>query len=331
MPDLISVYERARGRWRDVLLALGVPTTILNGKAQPCPWCGGKDRFTFDDKAGNGSFICRHCGAGSGIEFVKRHLGVDFKEAAKRVEGLIGVTHVRAPKEARGEEPQKAAMRALWRRGHVLTGEDIASRYLIRTRGIELPKWPPALRWIEDLAYYEDQKAKVRSYMPGMLANFRSPDDQTGILHRSYLQEPGKRAHVAKPTMMMPGRIPEGGAVRLGEPAETMGVAEGIETALSASILFQVSVWATCSANNMIKWRPPSQCRNVIIFGDLDASFAGQQAAYCLAYRLRSMWSDEEKTMRFGVETRFTQFHDQGSFHEDWNDELRGNKERNIA
>ena len=98
MLDRTPIWDRARGRWRDILLGLGVAESVLNGKAQPCPWCGGRDRFTFDDKAGNGSFVCRHCGAGSGIEFVKRHLGVQFKEAAQRVEALIGSAQVRAPK-----------------------------------------------------------------------------------------------------------------------------------------------------------------------------------------------------------------------------------------
>ncbi|MDI5829610.1 hypothetical protein MJN51_36035, partial [Salmonella enterica subsp. enterica serovar Kentucky] len=32
----------------------------------PCPACGGKDRFRFDDN-GRGSFICNQCGAGDGL------------------------------------------------------------------------------------------------------------------------------------------------------------------------------------------------------------------------------------------------------------------------
>ena len=66
-----------------------------------------------------------------------------------------------------------------------------------------------------------------------------------------------------------------------------LGIAEGIETALSASILFNVPGWAAS---------PPACCRNghrlrvttVFVFGDNDASSTGQAAAYALARRLKA-------------------------------------------
>ena len=42
----------------------------------------------------------------------------------------------------------------------------------------------------------------------------------------------------------MMGTMPTGAAVRLMPHEEMLGIAEGIETALSASILFNVPVWA---------------------------------------------------------------------------------------
>ena len=41
---------RAFGRWRSILPALGVGANFLSKKAGPCPFCGGTDRFVFDDK-----------------------------------------------------------------------------------------------------------------------------------------------------------------------------------------------------------------------------------------------------------------------------------------
>ncbi len=64
--------DRALGRWRGILPALGVPAKALSNRHGPCPMCGGKDRFRFDDKGGRGTWICSQCGAGDGIELVKR-------------------------------------------------------------------------------------------------------------------------------------------------------------------------------------------------------------------------------------------------------------------
>ena len=36
---------RARGRWSQVLEACGIDRAVLNRKNQPCPLCGGTDRF----------------------------------------------------------------------------------------------------------------------------------------------------------------------------------------------------------------------------------------------------------------------------------------------
>ena len=65
-----------------------------------------------------------------------------------------------------------------------------------------------------------------------------------------------------------------------------MGVAEGIETALSASLLYQLPVWACCNQGLLRQWQPPEGCTHVTIFGDNDSSFVGQAAAYELAWRL---------------------------------------------
>jgi hypothetical protein len=53
----------AQHRWLDILTALGVPAKFLRNWHGPCPMCGGKDRFRFDDKDGKGTFFCNGCGA----------------------------------------------------------------------------------------------------------------------------------------------------------------------------------------------------------------------------------------------------------------------------
>ena len=59
--------ERARGRWREILPLFGIAPHFLVNKHGPCPICGGKDRFRFDDKDGSGSYFCNVCRAGNGV------------------------------------------------------------------------------------------------------------------------------------------------------------------------------------------------------------------------------------------------------------------------
>jgi putative DNA primase/helicase len=67
------------------------------------------------------------------------------------------------------------------------------------------------------------------------------------------------------------------GSVRLAAAAEAMGIAEGIETALSAQQLFEAPVWATLGSERLSKvWLPPI-VTDLTIFADADE--AGQKAA----------------------------------------------------
>ena len=299
---------RALGRWQDILSSLGVQASVLNGKQQPCPFCGGTDRFIWDNRAGKGTFLCRQCGAGDGVEFVKRFKSIGFKEAATLVESKLGEAHQVAPKIVHDDKAQRAAMTALWKKAQPLSGHDIVCRYLAN-RGVLPKKLPGALRYINDLAYYED--GRLAGYHPAMVAAYRSPDDYAGQIQRTYLKEPGEKADLGKGAkLLMPGRTPAGGAVRLGPVAETMGIAEGIETALGAMLLHRVPVWAALTAGNLMKWTPPEGCKCVIVFADMDPSFTGQTTAYNLAHRLT--------VEKFAVEVAFVQFRDNGRIKDDW-------------
>ncbi|HHN8425024.1 TPA: primase-helicase zinc-binding domain-containing protein, partial [Morganella morganii] len=84
-----EVKLKANGQWQGILSAVGAEVPVNTHTA--CPACGGKDRFRFDDKDGNGTFICNQCGAGDGLDLVQRVLGVGVTEAAKEIAGIIGI------------------------------------------------------------------------------------------------------------------------------------------------------------------------------------------------------------------------------------------------
>ncbi|MEG7474655.1 primase-helicase zinc-binding domain-containing protein [Serratia marcescens] len=71
-----------------LLPALGIHITA-GGRAQPCPVCGGKDRFRFDNLQGRGTWFCNQCGSGDGLNLVEKALAVTAKEAAVKVAGVL--------------------------------------------------------------------------------------------------------------------------------------------------------------------------------------------------------------------------------------------------
>ena len=312
--SLSKVYDAARGRWKGIFMGLGMlDSKQLSGKSCACPMCGGTDRFQFDDKDGNGSYFCRQCGNGLGVDLVCKLKGLDYAEACKLIEEQAGVSKFEAPRAARNDDRAKRDMAALWAKGEALTGRDAASRYL-ETRGITMGVQSPFLRIVDPLNYNEP--GEHDTIWPCMLAKFTNGEAST--LHRTYLAENGEgKAPVSKPRKLMAGPVPHGGAVRLGLPEKVMGVAEGIETSLAAAQLHDVPVWSVLSAGNLIKFEPPPECLHLLIFTDSDPTWTGQYASYSLAHRLAT-----DKKRAITAEVCHTKFRDDGT-PDDWNDFLR--------
>ncbi|PHM23357.1 DUF5906 domain-containing protein [Xenorhabdus ehlersii] len=84
-----EVKLKANGQWQGILSNIGAELPLNQHTA--CPACGGRDRFRFDDKDGNGTFICNQCGAGDGLDLVQRVLKVSVTEAAQEVANIIGI------------------------------------------------------------------------------------------------------------------------------------------------------------------------------------------------------------------------------------------------
>ena len=79
-----AIADAARGRWEEILAHFHIQLPP-RGKHGPCPACGGKDRFRFDDKEHRGTFYCSACGAGDGFYLLRNVKGVSIIEAADLV------------------------------------------------------------------------------------------------------------------------------------------------------------------------------------------------------------------------------------------------------
>ena len=272
--------ERAKGRWAGLLPLVGVEARYLSNKQGPCPMCGGKTRFRFDDRDGRGTWICNHCGAGDGADLAMKVTGRDFRDLAERVDELLGSVPAQPTRPRASADTCRESLRRLWREtAPVVTGDPV-SLYLASRVGLR--DVPRCIRTVGRLRYHDEEP----SWHPAMVAMVSGPDGVPATLHRTYLTQEGRKAPVEAPRRLMPGAIPEGAAIRLFEAGPVLGIAEGIETALAASSLFHVPTWAAVSSGMLAKWVPPETTREVVVFGDGDAKFGGQAAAYALAHRL---------------------------------------------
>jgi putative DNA primase/helicase len=275
----VNTLQAAKGRWRDILSQLGIDREFLRGPRDhgPCPLCGGHDRYRWDNKDGQGSYICNQCGAGTGMQLLQRFTGMDFREAAAAVDRVIGNANPDNVKP-RDTGAERKLRRDLWMASAPMTREDGAWAYLQARRvvGEALPC---------NLRYAASTRAPDGVSRPAMVAVVHDANGKACTMHRTFLDGAAKAA-IAKPRAMMPGDFPDGAAVRLCQHGDLLGIAEGIETALAAWTMFGVPTWAALTAGNLAKWRPPATVSRVIVFGDCDASFTGQAAAYTLANRL---------------------------------------------
>lgn len=270
--------DQAHGKWRGILATLGVETRFLSGKHTACPMCGGKDRFRFDDKEGKGTYFCSGCGAGTGMDLVQKLNGWDFRTAAGEIDKIVGNVDFVAPKPALDAAKRTRLLNDLWRSGTPAAPGDAIARYLA-SRRLPLPANPRVLR------YVASTRAPAGSTHPCMVAMIADTDGKPASLHRTFLGPNGK-ADIDEPRATMPGAIPDGSSIRLTDPAATLGIAEGIETALAATKLFGIPVWAAINSTMLSKWKPPTDTRTVVVFGDNDQKFGGAAAAYALAHRL---------------------------------------------
>lgn len=274
----MKTLDAAKGKWRGILLQLGIDRIHLTGNHAPCPLCGGEDRFRFDNKHGNGSSICNQCGANTGMQLLQKVNGWDFRTAAAEVDKVLGNVQADAVKPAMDDEKRRAMLNALWRAGRPIERDDPAGWYLTsRVAG-----WQDC----PDLRYVEQCPAPDGVKRPAMIALVRDAEGNPVNIHRTFLHDEGRKADMDNPRAMMPGPVPEGSAVRLFPVAERLGISEGIETAFAAAKRFGLPVWSAIDAGKLAKWQPPAGCKSVVVFGDNDPKFGGQAKAYELAHRL---------------------------------------------
>lgn len=290
--------DLAEGRWTDILARAGVPDTAFTGKHGPCPLCGGKDRFRWN-KAKE-LWVCNDCSESkyaNGFALLMKLLGCDFRGAADFVREHFGGTAQpvvpRKPREQRRADDQHQyalnleRMRSIWAASRELCDSDPVMAYL-RNRVPGMNFIPEFVRYHPELPYWappeqEGGKPQLLGKFPAMVSKAFDPQGRFVQLHKTYLTANGHKADVPVVKKTERGVGVNGFAVPLQRlVGDTLGFAEGIESAIAGSMLRGIPVWSCLNGPSMAAFDLPAslldQVRVVVVFADNDERRPVRQA-----------------------------------------------------
>lgn len=240
-----ELVERLGGRW--------------TGSGGICLCPGHDDRSpSLSVRVGRTSLLL-HCFAGCDPAHILRALraaGRPLEQAGERP-SAVGA----AQDQTRQSRSSGAALR-LWRSARPIAGTP-AERYL-QSRGLTTDT--PELRYHPRTPHGPQPLTRFR---PALIAAVRAEDGVTAV-HRTFL-DPRRSglASIEEPRCGL-GRFGSG-AVRLGGIGPRLGLAEGIETALSACALFGLPCWATLGTERFRLVSLPPDVAELVLFLDNDA------------------------------------------------------------
>jgi phage/plasmid primase-like uncharacterized protein len=127
-------------------------------------------------------------------------------------------------------------------------------------------------------------KHPIGAYYPGVVAAIQDRERRIVAIHRTFLAPEGLGKAKVEPAKAALGPI-HGGAVRLAPADDVLGLAEGIETALSVQQAIVIPVWATWGTANLSRIELPDGVREIVICADNDENGAGERTAIEAARR----------------------------------------------
>ncbi len=192
------------------------------------------------------------------------------------------------------EKARRDLVARIWHQTGPASGSLIA--FYLASRGIVAPL-PP------DLHFHPALRHPTGAYLPAMVAAVRNVDGDVTGLHRTWLREDGAGKAALSPAKAMLG-VCRGGAVRLAEVDDELGVSEGVESGLSVQQATGLPVWAALSTSGLTGLVMPARVHRIVILADGDEP--GEKAAQMAAAR----WCHEGREVRIARPPRGADFND---------------------
>jgi len=272
--NVTETVKQACGHWPRILPALGVK--VVKNRHQPCPVCGGSDRFRFDDREGRGTWYCNQCGAGDGLKLVEKVFGVSASEAAGKVSALTGslppvAAEVTAAAEAGTEADHKAAAAlaaSLTEKARTGTGNVYLTRKGFPARECLMLTVPHKTGGV---AYRPGDMVVALHDAAGTLVNLQ-------LINADGLKRTLKGGQVREACHTLEGKKQAG---------KRLWIAEGYATALTVHHLTGETVMVALSSVNLLSLaslaRQKHPACQIILAADRDLSGDGQTKAVAAA------------------------------------------------
>lgn len=228
-----------------------------NGYLIACPCKGhGKGRGDLNPslliRDGRGGLLVR-CFAGCDAADIRQALGAGHRAPD------LAAARVRVKPRTTTE-----AARGIWRKASPIAGT-WAAAYLV-ARGLD-PPFPSAARFLPACERYP---------YPTLVAAITDSQARVVAVEMTYL-DPGRprKAEIATQRRVFGPAF--GASIHCGRAGATLGLAEGLETALSAQRLFRVPTWAA-AAERLAAVEIPPVVQRLVYFGDPDPAGAAALA-----------------------------------------------------
>lgn len=255
---------------------------------------GGWKQNWIDDGALTDGFAVLMAVTGKGFVEIYDALNDYLEGCGSIIESKRSSSHSK-PAQRVDDEKLRSWLTHIWHQSVSLndSSSTLGRRYLASRAIEDVSIKGDVFRFHEALPYRYDG-VNYGTY-PALLAPIRNNSGETIAIHRIFLSKEGTKLNVSdingkssparlqtpsvhsddKGLVVMTGKQALNQARRFG----VIGIAEGIETALSVQKGADIPVWSCLNATNLHSFRPPAGIHSVLIFVDDDKSKTGILAA----------------------------------------------------